>query len=89
MKKILTFFFAGIMISFSASSQTIKQNIDKAIKDKNAKENSAKADVIIQKRTITDSTVTKTKSDKKKIKTPVTTVKHKKHKHKVTFKPSK
>lgn len=75
------------MISASASSQTIKENIDKAIKDKNVKENSAKADVYIQKRTITDSTVTKISPAKTVVKTSAgNTVKHKKHKRKAKFK---
>ena len=75
------------MVSISASSQTVKENIDKAIKDKNVKENSAKADVIIQKQTIADSSTIKKTPEKTVIKTPgVGTVKHKKRKHKVSFK---
>ena len=79
------------MISISASSQTIKDNIDKAIKDKNAKENSAKADVLIQKKVITDSTTTKVTPAKTVVRAAgVNKVKHKKHKNKVKFKkPSK
>jgi hypothetical protein len=90
-KKIFTLLISGIMLSAGASSQTIKNNIDKAIKDKNVKENSAKADVYIQKKTITDSTITKASPEKTVIKTPDgNTVKHKKRKHKVKFKkPSK
>ena len=78
------------MISAGASSQTVKDNIDKAIKDKNVKENSAKADVYIQKKTISDST-TKVSPAKTVVKTAEgNTVKHTKRKHKVKFKkPSK
>ena len=89
-KKILTLLITGIMLSASASSQTIKENIDKAKNDKNVKENSAKADVIILKKTI-DTAQTKIVPVKTVTKTPgVSKVKHKKHKDKVKFKkPSK
>ena len=78
------------MISTSASSQTIRDNIEKAKNDKDAKELSAKADVIIHKKIITDST-TKITPVKTVAKTPgVSKVKLNKHKHKVRFKkPSK
>ena len=38
-------------------SQTIKQNIDKQLKDKTTMDKAAKADVLIQKKTVTDSTI--------------------------------
>jgi len=74
------------MVSVVAFSQTVKENIDKAIKDKNVKENSAKADVLIQKKTITDSSTIKKTAEKSVIKTAGATIKHKKHKNKVSFK---
>lgn len=78
------------MISVSASSQTIKENIDKLAKDKETKERAAKADVIIHKKTIADTSAHKMNSAKTIVKTPASKVKHKKHKHKAKFKkPSK
>ena len=91
-KKILALLISGIMLSISASAQTVKDNIDKAIKDKNAKENSAKADVLIQKKTIADSTTTKITPAKVVSKTTavnsVNKVKYKKHKYKKKRKTS-
>lgn len=55
-KKIFTLLITVTMVSLSASSQTVKDNIDKAINDKDAKEKSAKADVLIHKKVISDST---------------------------------
>ena len=85
---MFTLLFAAVMVSISASSQTIKENIDKAIKDKNAKENSAKADVIIQKKIISDSTQTKIMPVNTVAKTPATKVKYKKTKYKKKTKTS-
>lgn len=76
------------MISISASSQTVKDNIDKAHNDKDAKEKSAKADVLILKKTISDSTQIKVPPQKVISKTPVTKVKYKKHKFKRKTKTS-
>ena len=45
-------FILGIMAGATASAQTIKDNIDKAHNSKDAKDKSAKADVIIQPKTI-------------------------------------
>ena len=58
-KKTFTFLIVAFMVSLGATSQTVRDNIDKAIRDKNAKENSAKADVIIQKKIIADTIQTK------------------------------
>lgn len=85
-KKIFTLVITCIMISINASSQSVKDNIDKAIKDKNAKENSAKADVLIHKKVIADSTTSKVAPANTVVKTAgVNKVKHKKHKHKAKF----
>ena len=86
-KKIFTLLALGIMISISASSQTVKENIEKAKNDKDAEERSAKADVYIHKKIIADSIATKVTPAKTVVKTPgVNKVKHKKHKHKAKFK---
>ena len=66
----------------SASSQTIKDNIDKLAKDKNTKDRSAKADVLIQKKTISDSTEIKTSIVKVITKTPAVKQTYKKSKYK-------
>ncbi len=81
-KKIFTLLFAVTMVTISASSQTIKDNINKAHNDKDAKEKSAKADVLILKKTISDSTQIKTAPVKVVAKTPATKVKYKKLKYK-------
>ncbi|HUS01649.1 MAG TPA: hypothetical protein VMY77_07975 [Chitinophagaceae bacterium] len=91
-KKLFTLLITGIMISISATSQTIRENIDKLAKDKETKDRAAKADVLIHKRTISDtSSATKVNPAKTVVKTQgANTVKHKKRKHKVKFKkPSK
>ena len=59
-KEILAMFILGIMAGATASAQTIKDNIDKAHNSKDAKDKSAKADVIIQPKTISDSAASKT-----------------------------
>lgn len=46
----------GLLLSFSASSQTIKNTIDKAARDKATADKAAKADVLIHKTIIFDST---------------------------------
>ena len=71
------------MISFSVSSQTVKENLDKLAKDRSTKDKADKADVLIQKKVISDpaqmkvspprvvsktSAATNTKERKKKIK---------------------
>jgi|GEM_PF-6389372 len=81
-KKILSLLFAASMITLSASSQTIKDNIDKLAKDKNTKDRSAKADVLIQKKTISDSAEIKTAPAKVISKTPAVKQKYKKSKYK-------
>lgn len=89
-KKIFTLLFAAGLISFSASSQTIKENIDKAAKDKSNADRAAKADVLIHKKIIYDST-TQTKITPTKVvtKTPeIHKVKSKKHKYKKKSKAS-
>jgi tryptophanyl-tRNA synthetase len=81
-KKILSLLFAATMITLSASSQTIKDNIDKLAKDKNTKERAAKADVFIQKKNILDSTEIKTAPQKVIVKTPAVKQKYKASKYK-------
>ena len=81
-KKILTLLVVGILVSISASSQTIKDNIDKLAKDKSTKDRAAKADVLIQKKTIYDSTQTKTAPAKVISKTPTVKQKYKRSKYK-------
>ena len=79
-KKIFTLLTLGIMISVSASSQTIKDNIDKAAKDKSNADRAAKADVLIHKKII-DTTQINIKPKNTVSKTPVITnnkcIKHK------------
>ena len=87
-KKIFTLLVAVTMVSFSASSQTIKDNIDKAAKDKSTMDRAAKADVLIHKKTISDSTQTKIAQVKVVSKTPEEKVKYKRHKYKKKAKPS-
>lgn len=88
-KKLFSILISGIMLSVSASAQTIKENIDKAKNDKNAERNSAKADVIIHKNIIADSAITKTTPVKTVIKAPGgSSMKQKKHKNKGKFKKS-
>ena len=76
--KYFAVYITAMMISSMASAQTIKQNIEKAHADKDAKTKSAKADVLIMPKTISDSamktlpagkTVNKKKVYKKKRKT--------------------
>jgi Fic family protein len=98
-KKFFTFIISGIMISLNASSQTIRDNIDKLAKDKaTQEERAAKADVYIMKKTISDSTQFKTTPAAKVSKTStgtsvskarkVTKVKSSKTKYKKKSKPS-
>lgn len=71
------------MVSLSASSQTIQDKIDKVHKDKNTADRAAKADVLIHKKTILDTTQTKSTEKKVVTKTPAgTKAKYKKKKHK-------
>ena len=81
-KKIFTLLVVGILVSISASSQTIKDNIDKLAKDKETKERSAKADVLIQKKTIFDTTQIKVTPVKVISKTPTVKQKYKRSKYK-------
>lgn len=80
--KILSLLFAASIFTISASSQTIKDNIDKLAKDKSTKERSAKADVLIQKKAISDSTEIKTTPAKVIAKTPAVKQKYKSSKYK-------
>ncbi len=58
-KKIFTLILIS-MSGLNVFSQTIKENIDKAAKDKSNADRAAKADVLIHKKIITtDTTVTK------------------------------
>jgi hypothetical protein len=87
--KIFTLLALVIMISISASSQTVKDNIDKLHKDKNTADRAAKADVLIHKKIIYDSTQTNIASSKVVSKKPVATkTKYKKHKYKKKTKVS-
>lgn len=71
------------MISINASSQTIKDNIDKQAKDKANEDRAAKADVLIHKKIIYDSTQIKITPVKVVSKTwPVSKVNYKKYKKK-------
>lgn len=82
-KKIFTLVVSGIMITLSASSQTIKENIDKLAKDKSTRDKADKADVIIMKKEIADSAQIKTTPVKVVTKTAaIKKVKSKKHKYK-------
>lgn len=90
-KKIFTLLLSVIMISAGTTAQTIKDKIGKAINDKNAKDNSAKADVYIIKKIISDTTQSKAQTKavpvKTVIKTPgISKVKHKKRKDKLKLK---
>ena len=88
-KKIFTLLVSGIMISINASSQTIKENIDKQAKDKANKDRAAKADVLIHKKIIYDSTQIKITPVKVVSKTwPVSKVNYKNHKYKKKTKTS-
>jgi hypothetical protein len=89
--KIFTLLALGIMSSISASSQTVKDKIEKLHKDKNTAERAAKADVLMHKKTIYDSTqINSPSSSKVVLKKPVSTkTKYKKHKYKKKSKVSK
>ncbi|HEV8081373.1 MAG TPA: hypothetical protein VGP43_11705 [Chitinophagaceae bacterium] len=80
--KFLPLIFAATMLSLSASSQTIKDNIDRTAKDKNTADRAAKADVLIHKKIIYDSVQIRTTPAKVVSKTPVIKSKYKKHKYK-------
>lgn len=49
--KIFPLIIAGTIISAQGFSQTVKENIDKAAKDKSTADRAAKADVLVQKKT--------------------------------------
>ena len=80
MKKTATFLFIFSVISLSSFSQVVKEKLDKEHNAAN-KANAAKADVIIQKKMIFDSTAVQTTGTTKIIskKTPF----HKKKKKKL------
>ena len=60
MKKSFALITGLIFIATASFSQTIKENIQKQAKDPKTAENAAKADVIIiNKKTVTDSTAVK------------------------------
>lgn len=90
-KKLFILQITAIMISATASSQTIKDNLDQLSKDPATKERAEKADVLIHKKVITDSTRKKTTPEKTVVRTTgANKVKHKKGKHKLKLKkPSK
>ncbi len=48
--KAITLLSAFTLLSFTSFSQTVKENIDKQMKDPKTAENAAKADVYIQKK---------------------------------------
>ena len=81
-KKLFTLLFAVTIVTINASSQTVRDNIDKLAKDKSTKDRAAKADVLIQKKTIYDSTQTKTAPAKVISKTPTVKQKYKRSKYK-------
>ena len=54
-RKAVTLIFAITLLSTSLFSQTVKEKIDKQIKDPKTAENSGKADVYVQKKMINDS----------------------------------
>jgi hypothetical protein len=88
-KKLFTLLITGFMISITASSQTIKENIDRLAKDKETKDRAAKADVLIHKKTISVPSSTKVDSTNTVVKTSrLNIVKHKNRKHKVKIKKS-
>lgn len=87
-RKIFTLLFAATMITISASSQTIKENVDKLAKDKNTQDRAAKADVLIHKKIISDSTQIKTTPVKAVSKTSAIKIKYSKHKYKKKSKPA-
>ena len=84
-KKIFTLLIGASLMSVSAFSQTIKDNIDKAAKDKNTRDMADKADVLIHKKSIADSAV-KTSANTSK---HVTATAPKKQVKKVKYKSKK
>ncbi len=54
-KKAVTLIFIITLLTTNLFSQTVKENIDKQIKDPKTAENAAKADVYVQKKIISDS----------------------------------
>ena len=74
-KKMVTLIFAIILLSTNLFSQTTNEKINKQIRDPKNAENSAKADVYVQKKMLYDSTsvnqkhqsITKRKNKRKKI----------------------
>ena len=88
--KIFALMIAGSFFYCSAFSQTVKENIDKAAKDKNTMDRSAKADVLIQKKIIFDSSSQTKKTTQKIIPSAaaVKKTKSKKGKYKKKYKTS-
>ena len=60
-KKAVFLIFVFTSVAASSFSQTVKEKIDKQIRDPKTTENSGKADVYIQKKTIYDSVAIQTK----------------------------
>jgi len=91
-KKLFTLLFAVTIVTINASSQTVRDNIDKLAKDKSTKDRAAKADVLIQKKTIFDATQIKVTPVKVVSKTPAAPIlnktKFKKHTYKKKRKTS-
>jgi len=79
MVKTATILIAFNMLALSSFSQTVKQKIDKEHTEAN-KANAAKADVLMQKKTVFDSTVHKNNGTRTPI---VKHVIHKKRKNKM------
>jgi hypothetical protein len=90
--KMLTLLISAVMISLGASSQTIKDNIDKLAKDKSTRDKADRADVLIHKKVIYDSVQIKTTPAKVVSKTTPATgeskIKHKQKKYKKKTKKS-
>jgi len=57
--RVIILMFAITLSGTTSFSQTLKERIDKQIKDPKTAENSAKADVYIQKKKLIDSVVNK------------------------------
>jgi len=88
-KKIISLLAIAIMVSYSVTSQTVKDNVDKLAKDKNTAERAAKADVLMHKKIIFDSTQNSTTPSSVLSKSTVAKKeKYKKHKHKMKTKKS-
>lgn len=77
MKKQLLF-LSIVLLSTASFAQDVKKKIDAQAKDPKTKENAAKADVFVQKKTIMDSSVDYKTSNTKAVKTSAVTKSKKK-----------